>query len=263
MSGFITLHREAFSHPLLKDGERFRAWFWMVSMACWKPTKFDVAGKIITLERGQFCTSRSELSKAFNWSPSAVERFLTRLETEQMIGREAGQGKTVITICNYGKYQDEQSETGQATGQATGQRSDSHRTAKEQGNKGTSIEEEANASPSKRVKPKTTPAEIPDWVPAEAWNAFVEMRIRKGAKPTDRAVTLLIRKLDEFRKSGHDPGAVLDQSTLKNWTDVYEIKDERNGNRSQANRSGATGPYGGGGRTDGQQVAFGKRAFSD
>jgi len=74
-------------------------------------------------------------------SESAVERFLTRLQTEQMIGRETGQGKSVITICNYAKYQDISDDAGQATGQATGQRSDSDRTAKEQGNKGTRGEE--------------------------------------------------------------------------------------------------------------------------
>ena len=69
--------------------------------------------------------------------PSGVERFLTRLETEQMIGRETGQGRSIITICNYDKYQERRDEAGQATGQAIGQRPDSDRTAKEQGNKGT------------------------------------------------------------------------------------------------------------------------------
>lgn len=135
MSGFAALHREATEHPLF-DGDvaRFGAWFWLVANACWKSTKHDINGKIITLKRGQICVSRTRLAKAWGWSPSAVERFLTRLQTEQMIGRATGQGKSVITILNYEKYQDIKQETGQATGQATGQRSDSDRTTKEQGN---------------------------------------------------------------------------------------------------------------------------------
>ena len=138
MSGFIALHREAFDHPVLKGKpERFYAWFWLVSEACWKATAFDIRGKSVSIERGQLCTSRDQLAKAWNWSPSAVERFLTRLETEQMIGRQTGQGRTIITICNYDKYQDGEARTGQATGQPTGQKSDSHRTTKEEGNKGT------------------------------------------------------------------------------------------------------------------------------
>lgn len=137
MIGFVVMARDAIDHPLLKDGERFRAWFWMVARACWKSTKFDLAGKIITLERGQFCASRSQLAEAWGWSPSAVERFLSRLETEQMIGRATGQGRTIITICNYDKYQSAPEDAGQVTGQASGQPADSRRTAKEQGNKNT------------------------------------------------------------------------------------------------------------------------------
>lgn len=137
MTGFIALDRSALDHPLLKDAERFRAWFWIVARACWKPTPFDLNGKIVSLERGQLCASRAQLAEAWNWSPSAVERFLVRLETEQMIGRATGQGRTIITVCNYGKYQDVEEKTGQVSEQQTGQRSDSDRTAKEQGNQET------------------------------------------------------------------------------------------------------------------------------
>lgn len=133
MSGYIALHRDAFEHPLLRDAERFKAWFWLVSRACWKETRYDIRGKTVTLQRGQLCTSRTQLSEELGWSQSAVERFLTRLETEQMIGRATGQGKSIVTICNYDKYQQSEDETGQATGQATGQKSDRNRTAKEEG----------------------------------------------------------------------------------------------------------------------------------
>lgn len=147
MSGFIVLHRDATEHPLLLgDAARFGAWFWLVAKACWKPTRFNLSGKLVTLERGQLCVSRAQLSAAWGMSPSAVERFLTRLETEQMIGRATGQGRTIITIENYDKYQVANEQTGQATGQATGQPPDSHRTTKEQGNKGTRVILDAEAS---------------------------------------------------------------------------------------------------------------------
>ena len=138
MSGFAVLYREATEHHLfVGDSARFGAWAWLVLKACWKPTKFNVSGSTMTIERGQLCVSRSQLATAWGWSPSAVERFLTRLQTEQMIERATGQGRSVITICNYDKYQDISEEAGQATGQGTGQRSDSDRTTKEQGNHGT------------------------------------------------------------------------------------------------------------------------------
>lgn len=132
MSGFVALHREAFSHPILKDAERFRAWFWLVAHAAYQPTKHDARGTTITVDRGQICAGRDYLAKQWGWSASAVERFLTRLETEHMIERTTGQIKTVITICNYDKYQSAIDETGQLSGHKTGQKPDRNRTTKEQ-----------------------------------------------------------------------------------------------------------------------------------
>lgn len=147
MSGFIALHREAKEHHLFKgDVARFGAWFWLVSTACWKPVKFNVGGGTITLQRGQLCVSVRQLAEEWGWSKSAVERFLTRLQTETMIATEAGHGRTVITICNYEKYQDvaggDRDGSGTATGTAAGQQRDT----KEQGNKGTKDSVEAIAS---------------------------------------------------------------------------------------------------------------------
>jgi hypothetical protein len=140
MSGFIAMSREVFDHPLLRDGERFRAWFWMVSKACWKPTKFDVHGRIITLDRGQFSCSVRELAEAWGWSKSSVDRFLTRLKTETMIETESGTGRLVITICNYGKYQDAERDAGTDGGTPTGTPAGQQRDIKEPLNHSTSVE---------------------------------------------------------------------------------------------------------------------------
>jgi hypothetical protein len=134
MSGFIVMARDATEHPLLQDGERFRAWFWMVAKACWKPTPFDIHGKIVTLDRGQFCCSVRELADTWGWSKSTVERFLTRLKTEAMIGTDAGTGRLIITICNYTKYQDVPKERGTANGTPSGTAAGQQRDIKEQGN---------------------------------------------------------------------------------------------------------------------------------
>lgn len=142
MSGFVVIRREALDHHVVgADAGHFRAWCWLIANACWKPMRFNIRGVTVTLERGQLCASRQQLADAWAWAPSHVERFLNRLETEQMIGRETGQGRTIITISNYSKYQDAPEQTGQPTGQGFGQQSDSNRTAKEQGNKLTSKKE--------------------------------------------------------------------------------------------------------------------------
>lgn len=81
--------------------------------------------------------------------------------------------------------------------------------------------------------------ELPEWLPGDAWVGFIEMRVDKGSPPTERALKALIKKLDGFRGRGHDPTAVLDQSTINRWTDLYELKDRANANRNQDHRGSA------------------------
>jgi hypothetical protein len=83
------------------------------------------------------------------------------------------------------------------------------------------------SKPQKKSKPEIV--SIPEWVPKESWEGFLEMRKAKRAKPTQRAIKLLLDKLERLRRDGHDPGAVLDQSTESNWTGIYQIKEPANG----------------------------------
>jgi hypothetical protein len=71
---------------------------------------------------------------------------------------------------------------------------------------------------------------IPEWVPAESWNHFIEMRTSMRKKPTQHAAKLLVEKLDKLRMSGQDPGDVLDQSTANGWMGIFPLKGNGNGN---------------------------------
>jgi hypothetical protein len=86
--------------------------------------------------------------------------------------------------------------------------------------------------PQKRARVKVKPKiEIPDWLPAEPWAGYLEMRKRIGKPATDRAIAIMIRKLDGWRRAGHDPGEILDTSTERNWTGLFEPKEQRNAAR--------------------------------
>lgn len=233
MSGFIALYREAFSHPLLKDAERFRAWFWLVAHAAWKPTKHDARGHTIAVDRGQICAGREYLAKEWGWSPSAVERFLKRLETEQMIERQTGQMKTVITICNYDKYQDVQDETGHMPGQQIGQKPDRNRTAKEQGNKETRepngshtphsppvdfcddvvVRMPAKPAGKRKAASKAT-CERPTDVAPQTWDDFLAMRSRMGAPVSETVVAGFRREADRV---GWTLEQAISESVLRSW----------------------------------------------
>jgi len=65
----------------------------------------------------------------------------------------------------------------------------------------------------------------PDWVPQDAWQAFVEMRGKKKKPMTTKACELIVGRLDALAKSGCDPGAVLLQSVENCWQSVFKLKD--------------------------------------
>jgi len=93
------MERGWMDHPLFR-GEPFtkaQAWEWLIMEANFKDTKW--------LKRGQLSHSIRHLSSVWQWHRARTERFLTRLKTETMIETETRQGRTVITICNYNRYQ--------------------------------------------------------------------------------------------------------------------------------------------------------------
>lgn len=93
----------------------------------------------------------------------------------------------------------------------------------------------------KKSKPKAEePFVRPDDIPEDAWNGFEEMRRRRKAPLTDRARRGIVKRLRRFAEDGHPPGEVLDQSTMNSWTDVYALKDYRNGT---GNRNQGSGRY--------------------
>jgi len=89
----------------------------------------------------------------------------------------------------------------------------------------------ADTEQKKRVKAVALP--LPDWLPLNEWNGFLEVRKKKNKVPTDLAIQMLIVKLDELRKKGHDPAAVIDQSIINSWSGFFEIKGDYNGNNNK------------------------------
>lgn len=76
-----------------------------------------------------------------------------------------------------------------------------------------------------KVKRASAPTfEVPDWIPADAWAAFMETRKTKKAKSTAYAIGLIVKSLEAFKADGHDPLAILNASIKAGWSDVYPPK---------------------------------------
>ena len=76
--------------------------------------------------------------------------------------------------------------------------------------------------------PKAPVFEVPDWVSKDSWVGFMEVRSKKRAPNTPRALSGIVRELEKFRACGMDPNASLDQSTMRGaYTGVFEGKEQR------------------------------------
>lgn len=128
MAGWIKLHRDMTSHWLW-DGEPFsraHAWVDLLLWARHSPGKTMIDGKPVTLKEGQQARSEVTLSKSWGWSRGKVRRFLNALIDDGMIVQQTSNRTSVITICNYSKYQD-----GSATVEGDGSTPNEHQSVQQ------------------------------------------------------------------------------------------------------------------------------------
>lgn len=67
---------------------------------------------------------------------------------------------------------------------------------------------------------------LPEWINAEAWAGFEEMRKVNGWRLTDRARWMAVRKLWSIWKDyGQHPNDVLGEATMRCWRGIWAIPD--------------------------------------
>lgn len=124
MKGLFMVDRSMLSHHIvgIKNPKRFIMWIWLVRAAGYRDRKWWAGGEEIHLMRGQLFVSVREFAKETGVSRSVAERFLTILRDSGSIETEARTDGSVITICNYERYQDFQIYNGTVSETQTSQK---------------------------------------------------------------------------------------------------------------------------------------------
>jgi len=109
MEGWIKLHRKIFDWKWYKDGNTFRLFIHLLLSANHEDRKQEG----IIVKRGQLMTGRSELHEITGLSERAIRTCINHLKSTSELTIKSTSKYSIITLCNYDKYNSQKSSTDQ------------------------------------------------------------------------------------------------------------------------------------------------------
>ncbi len=140
---WIAVSIDILEHPVVGANPRRRrgftnteAWIWLLIKAARRTHSVGNGWRAIQLERGQVLVGQHYLAKEWGWGTQRIRGFLKQLCDEEMtkITQRNNRSPSVLTICNYDKFQfGTQLDTQQITQQTASKQpaNHSHSTEKE------------------------------------------------------------------------------------------------------------------------------------
>lgn len=243
MDGWIKLHRCSLENPTIcKDSDYFAVWCYLLLNATHQPIDVIFNGERITLQEGQLITGRNKISEQFNINPSKVQRILKKLEIEHQIEQQTGNKNRLISIVNWDLYQqseqqDEQQLNNNCTTSEQQLNTNKNIRTKEHKNKRNKDIKNNKAFSNVIVSSYTQNQEL-----RSAIIDFLEMRKNIKAKMTDRALELMLGKLDKLGGDDEEKIKILQQSIIHSWKGIFELKErgDKNAKHRADNASGSS-----------------------
>ena len=109
--GFVKIWRSIYSDLDMKQmPSACTVFMHLIVQANWKDSKARFNGQYRTVKRGQVITGRKVIAEQTGLPESTVYKALKHLESSSRISIESDSRGTMVTIRNYGKYQDNRSD---------------------------------------------------------------------------------------------------------------------------------------------------------
>lgn len=106
-SGWVKIHRKIMNNAVWSDPLRLKAWLHCILAANHEDKEIFRNGNVIRIKKGQFITSNRKLQEEWGCSTNTVKKILDQLTDLEMIRYSTKSRRyTVITLINYGVYQD-------------------------------------------------------------------------------------------------------------------------------------------------------------
>ena len=207
--GYCRAFRGAWSHPVFKDLREASIWNFLYQNAFWRDGVRNFNGQLFELKRGQIVISISFLAKGFCMTEKGVRVVIQKLEKQGMLVKQGASKGTIITICNYSKYQDFEKTEGEQEG-------------KQGANKGrTKGENKKEVKKDKEVNTIT----IPSFIDGDVWMDWYEYRKEKKKKLTKTTIEKQIKKLTKWHNEGHDVNEIINTSIMNTWIGLFKPKE--------------------------------------
>ena len=213
-NGWIKLHRKIIDSAVFENPKILKLWIWCLCKASHKGYESMVGNQIVVLQEGQFIFGRKKASSELKIKESMVYKYIKLLEKLEMINIKSNNKFSIITIEKWAFYQFDNDEEQQQKEQ-------------QRNNKGTTKEQQRNTN--KNVKNvKNVKEIIYSDVPElnEAIIAFIDYRKSIKKPMSDRAITLLLGKLNKMSNSVQEQIEILNQSILNGWQGIFPLKND-------------------------------------
>ena len=213
-NGWIKLHRKLLDNPVvMKDSDHLAVWIYLLLNASHTEYPVLFGGKKISLKAGQLITGRKSIASTLGISESKVRRVLDLFEIDQQIDRQRSNKNSLVSILNWDKYQIFDQQIDQ---QATNKRPTSDQQA-------TTNKNNKNIKNIKECK-EIIYSDVPEL--NETIIAFIDYRKSIKKPMSDRAITLLIGKLNKMSNSVQEQIEILNQSILNGWQGIFPLKND-------------------------------------
>ena len=220
MAGWIKLHRKIINSTVFDNEKLLKVWIWCLLKATHDEYEQLVGRQIVNLQKGQFVTGRNAASKELKMTPSTTWDYLKVLERNQNIDIKSNNKYSIVTIVNWELYQSEN------------EISDNKSTTNQQQiNTNKNIKNNKNISIYSIFDSYSDNADL-----RQALRDYSQMRNKIKAPLTERAVTLLLNKLDALASTDDLKIKLLENATLSNWKSVYPLKEEKQQQKQKPNK---------------------------
>ena len=213
-NGWIKLHRKIIDSAVFENPKILKLWIWCLCKASHKGYESMVGNQIVVLQEGQFIFGRKNASSELKIKESMVYKYIKLLEKLEMINIKSNNKFSIITIEKWAFYQFDNDEEQQQKEQ-------------QRNNKGTTKEQQRNTNKNvknvKNVK-EIIYSDVSDL--NEAIIAFIDYRKSIKKPMSDRAITLLLGKLNKMSNSVQEQIEILNQSILNGWQGIFPLKSD-------------------------------------